>query len=172
VDDAELGSVGSWVRDGALGAALLAGEFLVVAIFVDHGPQTGNAVQMLTEPDNVLYGLAIGLIGALSGALVALVAWPAARAFYRVHPGLAFLGGPPTGFAVTAVTVVGSVALLDESPQLSGIAWGRVGMLGAGIGTLAWPVYLVLRHRGRSGWPAWFVASGCMVLPIVVMAWL
>lgn len=166
---AELGDARSWARDGGIGAGLLIGELLMMVILFEEGLDLPATVQQITRATNLLQGFVSAGVGAVVGALAALAVRPLVRAMFRVHPALSFLGGPIWGTLTACLSAAVALPILEGQPDLGDVNWGNLALLGTGTVILAWPVYVVLRYRGRAGWPALFVAATTQFLPLLVL---
>ena len=160
----DLGSFRSWVRDGAVAGTWLTTQFLLTITVLQYQLDLRGAAR--TVGDNFGDGFVAAVLTGLVGGMVSAVLWWPAKRAYRFHPFLSFLGGPLWGVAVACVGLAVSLSATHTRGSLFNVHWGIVSLLGTGTVLLAWPVYVVLRQRGRGGWPALAVAAMSMVLPI------
>ncbi|MEN0063709.1 MAG: hypothetical protein AAGA48_16270 [Myxococcota bacterium] len=164
-----LGSAATWVRDATVGAVLLTAQFLLVLAGFLRPITTAGFVDRMTDPTLLSNGL-IGMhIAAFIGAGLALPMRGLAALTARAHVGLACAWGPFWGALAAVAIVYLTESLSNPSASLQATAWSKVAMLGSGTTIFAWPVYVILRYRGRGGWPALFVASITMTIPVAVL---
>lgn len=153
------GPVGSWCLEFSLGSAI----FVAVSIFglylisLWEGRSNGVSNWATRGSLQLDEALRIAVVTAQGMVLMALLA-PLARAlaittWRRVHPAVAMLWGPIFGGAVSVATLVLSVWLVALPVPSNSEVLGALGF-GAAVAAVPWPIYLLLRMRGRQGWAA------------------
>lgn len=159
------GSVGSWVVELAVGSLVYALVAFATVLVIDWAEAwvSGRNTGFWLTSEQVLQ---IGVLIAIGVAWMALIA-PVARllghrTWVWVHPAAAMVWGPLLGGAsFVGVLVVGGL-VIDGRVRLDHL--GSMFALGSLLAIVPWPIYLLLRMRGRRGWAAFVVAAGWLTV--------
>ncbi len=155
------GSVGSWVIEFTTSAVGFVAAAFFTAFVIDYwviGRNDPSWRPFGATANEALRVAVVTLVSALVGAAVAPVArvlgsWT----WRRIHPAVAMLWGPLLGGLAMVVATWGSLVLVGVRPTRPADLpnWFAIGGL---IAVVPWPVYLLLRMRGRRGWGGFLVA--------------
>lgn len=169
----DVGSGATWARE--LGAGAVAFGFGLVGLILGidavmamsdglpwnaRMPRRGEVLQLGAAI--VGAGVWMGLLGPIA-RLAAVTTWR------RVHPAVAMVWGPIFGAAVL-VAIMASAEYLVGGRLLRSSQVESLVRLGCVASSVPWAVYLLLRMRGRPGWPAFVVAMAWVPFSLVVVA--